>query len=246
MLCGELKEVLTLLLACSETDEGMRVATHCLYPSFEPVHVFVAKVGEGFKVHDGAGAARAAWDLGRDDPTLRRVLRQQAEMNHLSLTGDALVADAANNDWLVPAILAVANASAAAAMAVAARSAAAAEDNLRERVEVVLNAVVPEESRLAKSFEVVGRSGKTHAFDFAVRRHSGQWLLVGAVTPHHASISSRYVAFADTRGENELIGSGLAVYDRPLQDDDAALMLQVAALVQFNALPSGIRREMLT
>lgn len=246
MLCAEVTEALMRLTACAETEEGTRVATHCLYPNFAPVNVFVAKVGDGFKVHDGAGAARAAWGLGRDDAGVKRTLRQHAEMHHLAMAGDAMVAEAASSDWLVSAILAVANASAAAATAVAERAAVAAEDRLRERVEAVLETVVPEPSRLARGYEVVGRSGKTHTFDFAVRRRMGQWLLVGAVTPHHTSIFARYVAFADTNEDNDIIHGRFAVYERPLQDEDAALMQQVADLVPFASLPRGVKRELLT
>ena len=43
-------------LLCEETPEGARVATHCLYPSFESVRVFVARLSDGFNVHDGSGA----------------------------------------------------------------------------------------------------------------------------------------------------------------------------------------------
>ena len=57
--------------ALADTDEGARLETHCLYPSFDPVHAFIAKVGDGYKVHDGAGAFRSAWDHGRDVGLIR-------------------------------------------------------------------------------------------------------------------------------------------------------------------------------
>src|SRR5579864_8891867 len=104
MVCDEILKAMADFAACEQTPEGARVATHCLYPSFETVRVFVAKVGDGFTVHDGAGAFNTAWLHGRDGELIGKSLSQAAERFHLIVAGKALVARANSLDWLTSAI----------------------------------------------------------------------------------------------------------------------------------------------
>ncbi len=243
MLCEQIQAALRAFGACRVTSQGTRLTTQCLYPDFEPVDVFVVGFGDGFKVHDGGGAARCGWEHAREGGAVARALARQAETYRLALVEDALVCQVESADWLFPAILAVANASSAAARAMVERAALAAEDRLKSRILAILAAQVSEH-RLAKDYEIVGHSGKLHAFDFAIRGEGDSWVLIDSVVPHHSSISAKYVAFADTRGEG-LAGSGrFAVYDRPLEGHDAALMQQVADLISVGLLPSGVAREL--
>lgn len=239
MQCDQVLSMLNTLAECVETHEGTRVGTHCLYPSFDPVRVFVVGFGGGFKVHDGGGAIRCAWDHGRNFATIRRSLKKQANIHRLDLVEDTLVATIPSWDWLVSAILSVANASAAAARIAVEHASMSTEDSLKERIEGLLYSMLPASS-IVKDYEVAGRSGKKYGFDFAVRRHGLNWLLIDSVIPHHSSISSKYVAFSDTR-DNDTTEGRFAVYDKPLDDQDAALLQQVTALVPFGSLPSGIR-----
>jgi hypothetical protein len=242
MLCAQITDALAQLSRCTVTVEGSRVTTQCLYPSFEPVQVFVAGYGEGFKVHDGGGAIRSAWDHGRDISFIRRMLTRQAVAHQLRVVEDALVAEVSGPDWLVPAVLSVANASSAAAFAVVEHSATASDEDLRRRIMAILATIIPERY-ISKGFELSGRSGKKYTFDFALRRTDDEWLLIDAVSPHHVSIAAKYVAFSDTSGSDHQISGRFAVYDRPLEPDDAELIKQVADLIPFNALSGGVRRR---
>ncbi|WP_162800708.1 hypothetical protein [Acidibrevibacterium fodinaquatile] len=244
MFCEHLTTALTKLSSCFVTDAGNRVTTQCLYPSFDPVHVYVVGFGEGFKVHDGGGATRSAWDHGRDASSIHRAMMRQAAFHQLKIVDGSLVSEVPSSDWLVPAVLAVANASAAAAFSAVEHISSASDDNLRERIFRILTEFVPAK-RLERSFEIPGKSGKSHAFDFALRRGSDDWILVDAVSPHHVSIAAKYVAFADTGANGESIAARFAVYDRPLEPDDASLIKQVADLVPFSGLSGGVRREMM-
>ncbi len=47
-LCDEIRSALSGFNVCSETPDGARIATHCLYPSHEFVHVYVVNEGGGF------------------------------------------------------------------------------------------------------------------------------------------------------------------------------------------------------
>lgn len=241
MLCDEIRAALSSFDACESTLAGARVKTHCLYPSFEAVHVFIAKVGDGFKVHDDAGAAREAWLHGRDAHMIGSVLRREASRYHLEVLEDSLVASAETQEWMLPSILAVANASASAANEAVLRFVAAAEEALIGKIEIALRESFQKDS-VVKEFIVRGKSGKEHRFDFAVHRKVDGGILIDAVFPNQSCIAAKYVAFADTEA-NDI--TKFAVYDKPLANDDVSLMQQVALIVPFASLIQGARRVLL-
>jgi hypothetical protein len=243
LVCEHVQAALAPLQVCVETSDGARVITQCLYPSFDPVVVFVARVGDVFRAHDGGGAERAAWTHGRDEQLIRRTLAQHAARYHLKVADGMLEAEAQGPEWLLPAILAVANASANAANAILEQSIAAGESTLRDKVyDVLAKAFDP---KIVKTeFRFVGRSGKEHRFDFAIRKRHERLLLIDTVLPHHVSVSSKYVAFADARFDSSSEIGRFAVYDRPLDKGDAALLQQVADLVPFRSLEPGIKRAL--
>jgi hypothetical protein len=116
MPCAEVSVALSTFSACEETPEGARVPTHCLYPSFETVFVYVARVGDGFHVHDGRGAYESARLHGRDASVSANAVAHEAKHFHLQYADDhAIIANVVSAEWLESAILSVANASALAA-----------------------------------------------------------------------------------------------------------------------------------
>jgi hypothetical protein len=238
MSCDDIMAALAAFNVCVETQDGngSRVTTHCMYPSFDAVNVFVSRFGEGFQVHDGSGAHRTACTHARDEVAIGRALKRWSSRYHLILSKDhALTCVVHDASWLTGAILAVANASACAANEAIEHVAVATETALKTRIYDVLAAVTPKQ-HLHRDFEIRGNSGKLHAFDFAVDK-VGETVLLDAVAPHHVSISAKYVAFADAGGHTGL--NKLAVYDRELDVGDSALLQQVADLVPFSAL-SGL------
>lgn len=242
MICERLHAELVRMAGCAVTEEGVSISTHVMYPSFEPVKVFISGHGDGYRVHDGGGALQSAWDHGRDEKTANRALAKYARMHSLDHVEGRLVASVPNYEWLMSAVLTVANASAGAAADAVDRE-VSSEATLADRIEEVLRSA-PEARDFVRGYEISGRSGRRYTFDFAVRRPSDGWLLVDGLNPHPASIASRYVAFADTGRDARDISGRLAVYERPLEDADAALMQQVAALVPFQALARGLRAEL--
>jgi hypothetical protein len=244
MSCDEVRSALSTFDVCTETEEGSRVATHCLYPSFDPVNVFVVRFGDGFRVHDGGGALQSAWLHGRDEALIRRTLAKQAARYQVHIVDDVLIADVPSADWLTSAILAVANASAAAAHAAIDRVVSATERVLRDRILSVLKATVAE-SEIAVEYEIPGQSGKLHRFDFAVREPRDNLLLINAVAPHHISVSAKYVAFADVIHREGTHTDRFAVHDKPLESGDVSLLQQVADIVPVKSLQHGIQRLVL-
>lgn len=238
-VCDDVRTALGSAEFCEETERGARVVTHCLYPSFEPVSVFVARFGDGYAVSDGGGAVAAAWIHGRDD--IKKVLKREAVRFGADSSGDSIQAEAPSLEWLRSAILAVANASSSAARSAVERAVVANEKVLAERIYEALSKVVPAQ-RIAREFEYRGSSGKSWRADYAVVTDSSR-LIINAVTPHHASISAKYVAFADIESADKSVEK-FAVFERPLESDDKSLITQVAALVPIRSLAAGTRRAL--
>ncbi|THD43879.1 MAG: hypothetical protein E7774_11890 [Bradyrhizobium sp.] len=240
MPCAEISSALSEFARCEETPLGARIATHCLYPSFEPVHVFVAKVGDEYRVHDGRGAFEAAQIHGRDVVTATHAIEHEAAYFHLRFLDCSVVANVSSSDWLESAILSVANASSLGANRAVARHLAAAEIALVDRIEETLSLTFGAK-RYQRNFSARGKSGKEHQFDFAVRDGSEFSLLINGVAPHHSSIAAKYVAFADTDADMQF---KFAVCDRELDTGDTALLQQVASIVPLASLAAGARRSL--
>ena len=228
---------------CVETEEGSRVQTHCLYPSFEHVHVYVAKVGDGFHVHDGGEAFRCAWLHGRDERQASKSI--EVECSHFGLTktdDNAILSKVPNKEWLLNAILEVANASSLAANSAVAKATAAFEASLASRMEEVLRKLFGVKA-VGREVAIRGKSGGMRRFDFVVRGRSANddEILLNAIASHHVSISAKYVAFADV---DVPLDRKLAVFERTLANDDASLIKQVAIAMPFASLSAGAERAM--
>jgi hypothetical protein len=240
MTCADIQKAMADFLACEQTPEGARIATHCLYPSFESVRVFVAKIGDGFTVHDGAGAHNVAWLQGRDADLIEKSLTEAAQRFHLIVAGKALVARVNTVEWLTGAILAVANASAFAARDAVDKIVAAQEEALVDRIGSSLTEVFSQK-HIAKNVNIKGASGGTRHFDFVVERETPQPVYINSVTPRRNSVAAKYVSFADTEGDRRF---KLAVHDRELELGDAALLQQVASVVPLASLGVGAKRSL--
>lgn len=241
MKCDELRSLLERDAVCQETEYGTRIVTHCLYPSFDQVSVFISRWGEGFRITDGGGAVRSAMMHGRDDAALQSAFKKARARYSVASRNGLMIFEAESQEWLYSAILAVANASAMAASLAADHVLAAIERDLRTRIYEELRKVVPERN-IATEYEYTGSSGKTWPVDYAVV--AGTRLLIKAINPHPISISANYTAFGDI-GANDNIPR-FSVFDplRPLKQEDGALMRQVAELVPLPSLEPGARREL--
>lgn len=221
---------------CEQVDEGARVRTHCMYPSFEPVHVYIWRFGEGFVVHDRGEAAARAWSHGREERVANRYLNRTAVRYGLRYEKSRLSVQVEDAGWLRSAILSVANAAAQGCWSAVEHLARSEADALRERINIEL---VNSFGLKSVGSEVlrVGESGREYRFDFEVR-NGDNVALVEAVTPFATSIFSKYTAFSDT---NSLYsGGGFAVHDRPLEQTDQTLLSQVANVIPFPMMTAGL------
>lgn len=243
MACDVIRAALDQFQVCAETPHGSRLVTHCLYPSLEPVEVYVHRYGEGFRVSDLGGARREAWLHGIEDSYASRIINQEAARYQIETEAGCLVVTAQNPEWLFAAVTAVANAASNAVRIIFDKSDSAIADDLSSRLEDYLTRNFSE-ATLRKDYHFRGKSGKDHQFDFALRGKKEGTILINAVYSHHSSIYSNYVAFADTKIEGYGAVGRFAVYDRPLAGSDANLLAQVADLIPAKSLVAKAERMM--
>jgi hypothetical protein len=212
-----------------------------LFPDFKQVSVYVVGHGEGFIVHDGGAAFSEAWLFGRDEQLVRKLAQREADRFRVCIEDTAVKVDVSSADWLPSAILAVANAVASTVRSAVDHVVAAHEEGLAQKIFAALTGVYGAE-RVRKEFVIEGQSGKDHRFDFAVGNPTQRILLVDAISPHHSSVAHKYTAFSDVKNAYGSAALGFAVFDKPLDPDDIALMQQVASLVPLASVQEGARR----
>lgn len=115
MECNDLRSLLAGFERCEPSDFGVKIFTHCYYPSFERVPVHVRRWEDHFIVTDAGASARSAFVHGADDAAVKSGLKKACDRHSLAKEGAALVAQVPSEEWLGAAILAVANGSAEAA-----------------------------------------------------------------------------------------------------------------------------------
>ncbi|MEL7108596.1 MAG: hypothetical protein AAGL99_04955 [Pseudomonadota bacterium] len=144
-------------------------------------------------------------------------------------------ATAPNEEWLMAAILSVANAAANAANSMIEKDHALTEITLVERIATALEKN-PAKPTFDRRVPVVGKSGRAYEFDFALRRSGVISTLIDSVSPHHTSIAAKYVAFDDTERRPTL--EKFAVYERELEKENKVLMQNVADLIPIEQVES--------
>ncbi|MHC0054810.1 hypothetical protein [Actibacterium sp. D379-3] len=232
--CSFVNSKLDQFATCERTEDGIKVATHCMYPSFDQVEVFVVGVGDGFIVHDGGGAGRIAWMHGIDAPAFNRSVAQIATAFGCEFVKvrQQIRASASSEAWLWSAVVSVANASADASRAVIYRARKTREYGLIQKTKAILDrAKWKPETKLEAQYP--GKSGKTHTFDLAVESNN-KTALIDAVVSHPNSIAAKYLAFSDTETRPGLYK--YALYENDLTQEDKALISNVADLINFNAI----------
>jgi hypothetical protein len=201
--------------------------------------VVVARFGDGYIVSDAGGAVRSAWLHGRHEIT--KALSKECARFSVECNEGVVEAKVPSIEWLKSAILGVANASAHSVASALARAHDASEHELVELIYNQLIRIFPKENVSQGGF-YSGNSGKRRKYDFVAESRSGV-LLVNAVTPNHISISSKYVSFADLPANDTFLRK-VAVFDRPLETPDAALITQVADLMPVSAINESVKRMM--
>jgi len=230
--CDLVRVAVDKFQSCEQTSAGLRVSTQCLYPSFDPVEVFVVGRGEGFIVHDDGEAARASWSNGVDERSVQRSLDAAAQYFGCETSGVQIRCEVPSQEWLWSAIASVANASSEAARSALGRVRQSREVSLIRKTKAIFDSAQWRPTTKLE-FSYPGRSGKVHTFDLAVE--SGRKLaLIDAVVPHPTSIAAKFLAFSDTETRPGVYK--YALYEDELSQEDKALISNVADLIRYKAL----------
>lgn len=227
--CAYINNTLSEFGSCEKTEHGWRVTTHCLYPSFEQVSVFVRGYGDGFVITDAGGAITNVWHHGIDHSHAQRAMIKAAESFGCEYLRKEISLSVKTDEWLYSGIVSVANASSEAARAVVSKTRIANESGLIQKTKRFLEGLSWQpETKLEHAIH--GSSGKLHTFDLAVF-HNDSTGLIDAVVPHANSIAAKYLAFADTESRAGLYK--YAIFDTELTSEDKSLISDVADLVSY-------------
>lgn len=231
-VCETISGSTAQLWACKETENGARVRTTCVFPSFEPVFVYIAKLGEGFVIHDAGETMANILAHGQEGGAAKRVIRLECKRYDVAFGERRISLKIEALEWLETAIVAVANTAASAARS-------AVKDNNkkveRDLANVIFSLLEPKLAKgtISKGFPYIGESGRRYKFDLAVQGKN-RLTLIETVTPHAISVNSKYVALADVPSEGSV--QKIAAHNNDLSQEDILLLQNVATV----AGPDGV------
>lgn len=211
-----------------ETEAGVRVATHCLYPSNACVTVLVQGQGEQFVVSDEGGAydeiASAGIAFAEADKRLRPLVARQG----LMVANGVIFSPRVSQGGLAAAIVLVANLSKEAAHWGMSHLRPAAGASFREEMERIIGTFA--DAKVRRAERLTGASNKQHSFEYALRPGDRRLVLIDPVYNDRSSISSKALAHLDVRSLGDRNIEQRLVYDDRVPWDAADLnLLKVGA-----------------
>lgn len=218
--------------SCKETENGARIRTTCVFPSFEPVFVYVVRFGGGFVVHDAGEAMGVILSSGQDGDVAKRAIRSECKRYDLSFEDRRISLKIDAIEWLETAIVSVANTAASAARVALTDVRRKSEQDLSDILFQLLEPRVPK-GTMVKHYAFQGASGRNYNFDIAVHGRD-RLTLIQAVLPNANSINSKFVALADVPADEPV--RKIAAHKGDLSVEDILLLQNVATV----ASPNGV------
>lgn len=218
------------LWSCKETENGARIRTTCVFPGFEPVFVYVVRLGGGFVIHDAGETLAVMLSHGQDGAAARRIIRAECRRYDLSCEDRRISLKIDAPEWLETAIVAVANTAAAAARHATSVAERRAERDLADVLFDLLQPRLPK-GVLTREYGFQGASGRRYRFDLAVQE-KGRLSLIQTVRANPNSVNSRFVALADIPADEPVQKIVAHAGDLPAED---ILLLQTVATVATSA-----------
>lgn len=214
------------LWSCKETENGAQIRTACVFPSFEPVFVYVVRLGDGFHIHDAGETMAVILSHGQDGAAAKRIILAECRRYDLEFNGRRISLKVDAPEWLETAIVAVAN-----TVAMAARLASAVADRPTERelADILFNRLQPRLPKgvITREYAFQGASGRRYRFDLAVQQ-GGHLSLIQTVRANPNSINSKFVALADVPADEPV--QKIAAHSGDLQAEDILLLQAVATV----------------
>lgn len=225
-----------------EGPDGVRVTTHCVYPSGQLVSVVIRGGENTFTVSDDAGAIAEIEAAGATLASPERAIRQVVRTYGLECDKDtpkrlstgSIYRPYVDRNGLALAIALVANASKDAADFLFHSQKIPRERNFKVLLRKFLEATYADRVR---SEVLVGHSNKPHKFDNIIHLEAGIRVIVDPVVRDLQSINARVVANMDVRLANYPKLEQRIVYDDEDEwksEDLSLLQVGSATVVPFS------------
>lgn len=218
-----------------DTDEGVRVTTHCVYPSNGFVQVVVSGGPTAYRVSDAGGAMRDIESAGvevQQDPA--KSLDKRVRLLGLSFHEGVIYAPIVTPEALGVAIALVANASKDSADWFYDTARIHRRRNFKLMVRQLLKKTFEPDQVAATAIQ--GASSKTHHFDSVITLGDGKMLTVDAVVLDGNSINSAIATNVDVRERRDPNIIQRIVYDDddPWTSADLSLLSLAGHLVAYS------------
>ena len=197
-----IKEMMQPMTVVTQVDGGIRIGTHCLYPSNGTVAVSIRKQMDSYVISDDRGAVNEAngsglqfhrLSLANIDKKLKHIIKNQG-----LLVKDGVISSPRVPLEAIPAVvLLVANASKDAADWMLGNMKFTVSRDFKKNVADLLERHF--NTNLKHNEEIVGHSNKAHNFTNVIYLSGQRELLVDAVTNDTASINAKVIANLDIK-----------------------------------------------
>lgn len=237
----QLREILSSSILVSQLEDGLRVTTHCLYPSNKSVAVAV-RGSHSFVVSDDGGAILELQATGFSDTVSERKLKALVEPQGLLARSGTIYAPSVDLAAVPAAVMLVANASKEVADWGAEHLKFRVKRNFKADLAALLNRHFHD--ALKHDTPILGASNKPHKFGHVIYLAGERRLIVDPVVNDPSSINSRVVANMDVKMAADPAISQLIVYDDTVQwaSSDLKLLELGARTVAFSQAESVISR----
>jgi hypothetical protein len=229
------------VIRVDETDDGVLVATHCLYPSNDFVQVAVRGGPNEFIVSDEGGAFADIESAGAQIEKPDALVRHLLVSTGMNIVNGVIRSPRVSREVLPIAIALTANASSDVAEWLYTHCKIKRERNFRKIVREFLRKAY--DDRVVDE-TIVGESNKPHKFENVIRLPNDRRLIADAVIHDASSINARVIANLDVRMAKHQGLEQRIVYDDHEEWNPADLnLLQVGATaVPFSKFPEVIAR----
>lgn len=238
------KNALSEVSSLEETSNGVRVSTHCLYPSNSLVSVFIRGGEDTFVVSDEGRALIELTSSGVDLQHSRRAIANFASSQGVEYKNGVIYSPLASLMELPAAIILVANASKEIATHLFSHTHIKRRRNFKELVHQFLSAKF--DGQRVKQMELVGESNKPHKFENVIVLNSEEKLIVDPVIHDPASINARVVANFDVKNRKLSGIEQRIIYDD--EDDwspsDINLLTFGAKVIPFSKADQALQQFM--
>ena len=221
------------LRASKETEDGIQIATTCLFPCFEPLFVYVEKSPDGcLIVHDAGETEAVIFHSGKKKSVARKAILDECTMYGTVFEKGTLTMKIDKPILLETAIISVASAAASAWQEALKCNGQRTHDRMADAIFQLLEPSLGK-GAISKRFPYSGESGMRYMFALAVQGKE-QLTLIDTVSANPNSVNSKYVAMADVPSDSGI--KKIVAHN----DDLSAEHLQLLQSVAMVSNQSGV------